>query len=313
VRTFNRINSSFFVLILAMLACQISPAAAPVQPAPTQDLNAIIAATVDAAKTLTALVSTPVPQESPIPTETPTFAIPSTETPTPMVPSTATPAAPMISVSVATNCRSGPGKIYDYLGALLVGQTVEIYAREVTGNYWYIRNPEATEEEYCWIWGNYATIAGDVSVLPVYTPPPTPTATLTSVASITPTITITRPPPSGASFVVSYNNLDTCSGAWHVDLKVRNNGTISYESWSVTIKDLANNEVFDKKSNVFTDLDGCSTFSEKDVVDPGDILLFSGPDISYDPTGHKLRISLTMCESNGQKGICAKQNFDVQL
>src|SRR5512135_1880635 len=48
--------------------------------------------------------------------------------------------APLISVSVDTNCRRGPGQVYDYLGGLMVGETAQILARDPSGLYWYIQN-----------------------------------------------------------------------------------------------------------------------------------------------------------------------------
>lgn len=297
-----------FILLLAMLACSTTPPVAPIQ---TVDLNTAIAQTAGAAMTQTALVLPPATETfTPLPTLTATL----TETPT-LVPTftfTATVQIPMISVSVATNCRNGPGKVYGYEGALLVGQTVEILAAESTGNYWYIHNPETDEDKYCWVWDEYATIVGDTSILPIYTPPPTPTATLTSVATATSAVTATKNPSSG-SFVVSYNNLDTCNTNWRPDFKLRNNGAISFQSFNLSIKDLSNNNtIWEKKSNVFTDLSGCNAVTDQDALDPGDMLFFSGPNFDYDPTGHNLRASLILCTGNGQKGTCIKQNFDFK-
>jgi hypothetical protein len=52
-------------------------------------------------------------------TNTPEFTFTPSLTSTPSF--TFTPAVPMVSVSVETNCRSGPGKPYDILGVLQVG------------------------------------------------------------------------------------------------------------------------------------------------------------------------------------------------
>jgi hypothetical protein len=79
----------------------------------------------------------------------------------------------MVSVSVDTNCRTGPGKIYDYIGALIVGETAEVVGQSMDGQYWIIKNPDQPGE--CWLWGYYATVEGPVAGLPKYTPPPTPT------------------------------------------------------------------------------------------------------------------------------------------
>ena len=50
---------------------------------------------------------------------------------------TPTESKPMVSVSVDTNCRTGPGKIYDWIGALLVGgrggSGRQIFRRSVLG------------------------------------------------------------------------------------------------------------------------------------------------------------------------------------
>ena len=40
-------------------------------------------------------------------------------------------------------------------------------------NYWIVNNPDRPGE--CWLWGQYASVSGDTSSLPVRTPPPTPT------------------------------------------------------------------------------------------------------------------------------------------
>ncbi len=92
---------------------------------------------------------------------------------TPTITLTPTQEKPMVSVSVDTNCRSGPGKIYDWIGGLLVGEQAEVVGQSMDGQYWVIKNPDKAGE--CWLWGNYATVTGPTAALPKYTPPPTPT------------------------------------------------------------------------------------------------------------------------------------------
>lgn len=102
-----------------------------------------------------------------------------TETPAPTMTMTATitlthtPEQALVSVSTDTNCRSGPGTIYDYVGALLVGEQAEVVGRTEDGNYWIIKNPDRDGE--CWLWGQYANVQGETTLLPMYTQPPTPT------------------------------------------------------------------------------------------------------------------------------------------
>lgn len=100
-----------------------------------------------------------------------------TITPTPTITQTPTPDKPMVSVSVNTNCRKGPGLQYDIVGALAVGEQAEVIGVAETANYWVIRNPRQAGE--CWLWGQYATVVGQISGLPRRTPPPTPTPSFT--------------------------------------------------------------------------------------------------------------------------------------
>jgi len=128
-------------------------------------------ATQDAIKTL----------EAPPPTATDTAIPTDTMVPTPVY--TSTFSVPMVSVSVPTNCRIGPGAVYDQVSVLMTGMQAEVVARNAEGTYWVIRNPGGTG--MCWLWGYYATVVGPVGSLPVWDPPPTPTpaATITAAPS----------------------------------------------------------------------------------------------------------------------------------
>jgi hypothetical protein len=120
-----------------------------------------------------------------LPSEIPTITSLPTDTPIPTDTLTPTPSIPQVHVDVNTNCRSGPGGIYDLKGYLLVGQQAEVVGQFADGDYWVIKNPSRPGE--CWLWGNYATLEGPVGQLPYFTPPPTPTPTFT----LTPTFTST--------------------------------------------------------------------------------------------------------------------------
>ncbi len=84
---------------------------------------------------------------------------------------------PVVSVTTNTNCRVGPGKAYDIIGALRVGETAEIVGKYPDSNYWIIFEPNVGRE--CWLWGYYAVVSGDTDQLTVYVPPPLPTPTPT--------------------------------------------------------------------------------------------------------------------------------------
>ncbi len=105
------------------------------------------------------------PTGTPIPTVTPVSQ--------PLA-SVSDPGTPSVVVSVNTNCRSGPGKDYDYLGSLLIGERAEILAVPERGDgFIVIDNPRG--EGHCWLWLGHATISGNLDALPRMKVPPKPT------------------------------------------------------------------------------------------------------------------------------------------
>ncbi len=167
-----------------------------------QQIETIVAQTMTAMPTT---VEEPEPTEvlaSPTPTETSTAASPPTEVPSPTLTPTESPTltatltatapvtVPQVEVSVATNCRTGPGRIFDWVSVLDVGKQAEVVGRSANSTYWVIKNPGGSGT--CWLWANYATVTGPTASLPVWDSPPTPTP----VAGVTPT-------PVSVSLVVS--------------------------------------------------------------------------------------------------------------
>jgi hypothetical protein len=296
----SRVSLTILILSIVVLACAL----------PTiglQDSGSIstsAAQTVIAGFTQAALSATlsPTLQEPTLimTSELPTFS--PTQTLTATLAFTSTPLVPQISVSVPTNCRNGPGKVYRMEGALLVGETAQVYGRESTGRYWYIRNPESGSE-YCWIWGEYATITGNSAFLPVYTPPPTPTSTLTPTPTFTPT-----PSPD---FEAAYSSLDTCVG-WWIEIKLQNTGSIPFKSMGITIKDTDTDIVIANYVDGFTDINGCLSSTSRDTLGPGKTYVVSAPAFNYDPSGHKLRAMIILCSDIGQSGICVTRTINFK-
>lgn len=134
-----------------------------------------------------------------------------TETSTPTITPTLPPSVPVVSVSLGTNCRTGPGVDYDYITALLVGEKAEVVGKytSVTPPYWIIKKGSIT----CWLWGKYATVEGDTSGLPEMAPPPTSTPTSTPAPTDTPTPTATTPPPPPAAGDIRITDIFQSTGA----------------------------------------------------------------------------------------------------
>ncbi len=128
--------------------------------------------------TITAQVATLLAQQATLtPTEVPpspsaTSQSPlSTPTSSPTAPPTTTPTpdTPLLSVKVDTNCRKGPGDVFEKVGAVLVGDQVEVLGK--WDNFWFVRLKDGTT---CWVWGQYATVTGNLQAVAQLTPPPTP-------------------------------------------------------------------------------------------------------------------------------------------
>ena len=281
------------VLVSAILACNLPVAAPPVPTDPGAAQTAAaqtVAASVN--QTLAAIPSVvpPTLPLSPLPPATESFTPSPTPTLSPTPEFTSTPTIPLVSVSMDTNCRSGPGQVYDYLGGLFVGQTAEVYGKNQNGDFWYIRLP-GNSNTFCWLWGQHATIVGSAALLPVYTPPPTPT-----------------PMPS---FELSYAGMDSCVG-WWAELKLKNTGPFAFLSYSISIKDLNTSTTLTGSENGFTDMNGCLASGIVASLDPGASTTFSSPQFGYNPDNHKLRATVTLCTLVNLGGQCVSQPVEFK-
>lgn len=270
--------------LVFILACNLPQATPPAD---------VINASTAAALTVAAVINNQ-PQPSPLPSATQPGPAVDTFTPlptlSPTLSYTSTSAFPIISVSVDTNCRLGTGLPYERVGGLLVGETAEVIARDPTGEYWYIRDPESPTG-FCWVWGKYATVIGNTSILPIFTPPPSPT-----------------PAPS---FTLTYAGFDLCVG-WWADLRIKNTGPVAFKSYSLSIRDRTQDVTLHASGDGFTDLDGCLSSAITSDIDPGDSFILSSPAFVNNINNHNMRATLTVCTKIGQGGVCVSQTIDFK-
>ncbi|MFV1859079.1 MAG: hypothetical protein ACC647_06980 [Anaerolineales bacterium] len=181
----KHLGIAVITLVASALACNLATTN-PTE-VPSGLAETAIAGTVEArvAETEVTEVDTPKPADTAVPEESATTPAPQA---TATLADTATPSVPMVSVSLDTNCRTGPGRSYDFLGALLVGETEEVVALSTVPDYWYITNPDQPGK-FCYLWGRYATVVGNTDTLPQFTPLPSPTATNTPTPTYTPSPT----------------------------------------------------------------------------------------------------------------------------
>jgi hypothetical protein len=92
--------------------------------------------------------------------------------------------AAVVSVSVETNCRSGPSTAFPALTTILVGEEVQVLATSPLADYVIVLRPGGSGS--CWLWLRYASQTDFSSFgLPVATLPPTATPTFTPTPSQT--------------------------------------------------------------------------------------------------------------------------------
>jgi hypothetical protein len=222
-----------------------------------------------------------------MPTNTPQFTF--TPLLTPTLTFTFTPAVPMVSVSVNTNCRSGPGDPYAILGILTVGQTAEVVGHSPLNDNWIIKLPP--NGTTCWLWTQYATVAGNTTGLPVVNPPPSPTP--------------------ASSFKVVYVSKQTCSSGYGIKFQITNNGSVSWESNQVKATDNSTSVTKTVAYDTFPNYNSsdCSLISADLNLDPGETGTTSVFGFSANPTGHTFTATIQVCSQNGLAGICLEKTI----
>ncbi len=170
MRPIIRVFAALIILSLGMLACNL-PSNTATQPADLSSAMTLAVQTIQAAT-----------QASP------------TSVPANTAPPAATPSTTTVTVSSATNCRTGPDPSYPLVLVFQPGATAEVVGKDTASNYWIIKTPTGGT---CWLWGAYATVQGNVAALAEMAPPapsavavvPTsvPISVPTSVPSLIPT------------------------------------------------------------------------------------------------------------------------------
>jgi len=283
----KRRKSLFYFVVMIMLvlqACNLPSAGATEEPT--------IDPMISAGETLTAVATLNTPTQA-----LPTFTSLPTLTSTPALTATpnftSTPTFAYVTLSTATNCRTGSTTDFPIVDTFDVGVTIEVVGKHPFDNYWYVRSPK-NPAVYCWMWGAYAT-GGNLGNVPVMTPPPTFT------------------PAPELSFSATYVNSGSCIvpvSSWWSRVTVKNTGPIAFKSISMSIKDTVTNETRDKSVDGFQDVNSCLLQTANSVLDPNESATVVTPSFTADPTGHKVELSLTLCTETGQGGSCTSKTIE---
>lgn len=279
------LGTAILVILLVLPACNLPVATGEVsEPGqePTIPVETQAAVLVSTLYAQTALANT----QAAVITDTPEFTFTPSQSPTATF--TLTPSKPMVSVSVATNCRSGPTTAYELLGVLQVGETAEVIGRSVLTDTMIIRlpsNPAIT----CWLWAKNASVAGDTSGLPIIPIP----ATATPVAS----------------FEVVYSSTQYCLGLYRHKFQITNNGSITWESDRITVTDqnisITTTATWDEFPYYSA---GCAKSADLNL-EGGEVGFTTSDGFAINPSGHDIVASILVCSQNGLAGTCLEKTI----
>lgn len=287
----------FSLLLILNLACslpvlgeQVQPGADKTRIAQTVSARRKVATGTELAKSTPEKVTSQTPEPEEGNTLTPTS--PPTETPTRVT--------PKAHISENTNCRFGPGEVYERLGIASAGQTLEVFGVDPGGNFWFVSHPGKSDQK-CWIWGKYVTPEGPTDQLPVYTPRPTPTQQPTATPAV--------------SFNVSFYEIESCVVDNILEFKINNTGDEPLESVSYDLTDQTSGLSKNDQYNSFQKWNHCPAGSPSTKIMPGQSNYFVGFGVSVSTSsdalhGHTFQGTITACTKDNLGGKCVTRNVN---
>jgi hypothetical protein len=322
----HRVFITLIVLVFVLTACQM-PASQPAPTEDTSPLLTQGALTVEAdlttqadmalpaLQTQAALAPSPTSPKPVVPTTTPTqqglpgptqppmeataTQAPAEVTATQVPPTatvTATSAIPtatptlvvaLLTAEIDTNCRQGPGASFEIISGLRAGKTAEVYGRDASDEWYFIQRPGGKADEYCWVWSDTTTVAGDDDVLPVIPPYPVQL----------------NPVSLQWYFTIGAVNIHTCNVPT-VFVMLQNTGFTQFESAQVNTWDATTGTALGSYfSNApFTSFDKDCT-GGFNVFPQNEMAFVRGP-LANNLSGHLISASVTLCKEENLSGKC---------
>lgn len=250
--------------------------------------TAVESSTSDATAT-TDLFATQTMQAKLVPTHTATEA--RTETPTLEPSATSTPEPPKAEVLRVTNCRVGPGGLYDLVAKYEAGQQLNVVAKDLGGGYWFVQNPEKLEEQ-CYLLAQNIKITGDTEPLPKFTPLPSPTA--------------------APYFEATFRKFDICENRNYVVFDIENLGSFPFRSVYIRVINQKIGESVEQAYNAFDLRARCVLAKNIAPLDVGKSGFVYSPQFKWSGHGEKLRVIIMACTEKNLKGSCVTQTFDLK-
>jgi hypothetical protein len=245
------------------------------------------------------------PTEELLPTEPPTStatveptatstqapSVTQTETLAPEPSATATPEVITAEVVRESNCRIGPAGDYDLVATYQAGQALEIVANDLGAGYIFVKDPEKPDDP-CYLLTQNIKASGDTSVLPKFTPPPSPTA--------------------APYFNVSFRKFDTCSGKDYAIFTVENAGSIPFRSFYIKVTDQKADKSVEHVVNAFDNWTGCIIAKDISPLERGATGYVHSPPFNWNVAKDRIRAVIMLCTDKDLKGTCVTQIIDVK-
>jgi hypothetical protein len=197
----------------------------------------------------------------------------------------------MAEVNRESNCRVGPGGIYELVATYQAGQLLEVVAKDLGGGYWFVKNPEKPEEQ-CYLLAQNITITGDTVALPKFTPRPSPTA--------------------APYFTVTFKKFDTCKSEDYALFVVVNAGSVPFRSVYIRVTDQKVGRSVEQSLNAFDLRVGCVLAKNIAPLNPGETGYVASPPFKWSVAGHKLQAVIMACTEQNLKGTCVTQSLPVE-
>lgn len=245
-----------------------------------------------ATPTLTS-TSTRTPTATATITDTPTVIPTATETLTPTLAPTATPVVIMAMVQRESNCRIGPAGNYDLMAKYQVGDELELVANDLGAGYIFVMNP-ANPEEQCYMLKQNLKIDKDVdtSILPKFTPLPSPTAV--------------------PYFEISLKGWDKCDGKDYVVFDVENVGSSQFRSVYIKVIDDKTGKSVESAYNAFDLRVGCVLAKNIAPLNPGGTGYVRSDEFNWNAREGDLRAIVMACTEQALKGTCVTRVVELK-
>ncbi len=278
--------STIALVLMISTACAL-PFSAPGQILPSQPPATSATPTPETPTSLPeeSATLTPTPGVTALASPTLRVGYLSTDTPTPTLePVTA-------DVLRLSNCRTGPGQAYDLVASYPAGTQLLVLANDLGGGYLFVQDPQKTEDQ-CYILTNNLKISGDASVLPKFTPLPSPTA----VPNFTPT----------------FKKFDLCKSQVYAQFTITNIGSLPFLSAYIKVTNTKNGESVEKVVDAFDLTTGCIIAKNIAPLNAGATGYLSSDVFKQDPRGNILRAVIQVCTEKGLGGICVNKVLEIR-